>query len=176
MPIAPKLEHHRPMISLSRLPEYRIWQAMNARCNNPNNKSYGNYGGRGILVAGEWMGPGGFTPFFEHVGPRPTPKHTLDRINNNLGYQPGNVRWATRHEQNRNKRGARLLTYSGKTMCMADWAIERGIPIATICGRLRRGFTVAQALSKDHLPSRRVGPKHPRTRDSTGKFLPYVFT
>lgn len=83
-------------------PEYRIWDAMKARCCNLNNKHFKNYGGRGIRVCDRWLDS--FANFLADVGRRPSPNHSIDRINNDGNYEPGNVRWATRHEQNLNKR------------------------------------------------------------------------
>jgi hypothetical protein len=82
--------------------EYRIWRAMIARCRNPNTKDFKNYGGRGIKVCPEWLTS--YPDFLAHVGRRPDPKLTLDRIDNDGDYEPGNVRWATRTEQVRNAR------------------------------------------------------------------------
>ena len=83
--------------------EYRAWSHMNERCRNPNMKYYERYGGRGIKVCKEWQGDGGFQRFIEHIGPKPSRDHSLERIDNNSGYEPGNVKWATKKEQARNK-------------------------------------------------------------------------
>lgn len=84
-----------------RSPEYRSWAHAKERCTNPNVNGWHYYGGRGVRMCEEWLAD--FTAFYEHIGPRPTPKHSVDRINVNGHYEPGNVRWATAHEQARNK-------------------------------------------------------------------------
>ncbi len=90
--------------SLSRTPTYNTWTTMVQRCTNPRNSNYPNYGGRGICVHPAWLT---FAAFLADVGERPAGT-SLDRIDNDRGYQPGNVRWATRHEQNRNSRACKL--------------------------------------------------------------------
>jgi hypothetical protein len=87
-------------------PEYGIWNGMLERCRNPLNVSFHNYGGRGIKVCASWAGD--FTAFYGDVGPRPSPRHTLDRIDNNGNYEPGNVRWATQREQSLNRRNCQI--------------------------------------------------------------------
>jgi hypothetical protein len=95
------LKHNR-----SQTPEYKCWQQVKARCLNPNHKAYPNYGGRGIRVHEPWVND--FEAFYVYVGARPSPQHSLDRHpNNDGGYEPGNVRWATPEEQNRNRRPQR---------------------------------------------------------------------
>jgi hypothetical protein len=83
-------------------PEFRCWLDFKQRCFNPRNRGFKNYGGRGITVCDEWRHS--YEAFIAHVGRRPTPKHSIDRINNDGHYEPGNVRWATKAEQVNNKR------------------------------------------------------------------------
>lgn len=83
--------------------EYAIWCGMIKRCENVKDRCFDIYGGRGIKVCDAWRQD--FKAFFDHIGPRPSPKHSVDRIDNDRGYEPGNVRWATPQEQRRNQRG-----------------------------------------------------------------------
>lgn len=82
-------------------PEYKAWDAMKQRCFNQKCKAYKNYGGRGISVCDNWLA---FDNFIADMGYKPSPKHSLDRIDNHKGYEPENCKWATRHEQNSNRR------------------------------------------------------------------------
>jgi len=93
----------QPRHGLRNTPEYRAWSAMKTRCyNKKTGDKYRIYGGRGITVCREWLH--NFPAFLEHIGNRPSTGHSLDRINNNGNYEPGNVRWATRKEQQQNRR------------------------------------------------------------------------
>ncbi len=87
---------------MAQTPEYRAWVAMIQRCHNPKMPNFKDYGGRGIVVCDEWRGS--FTAFYEHIGPKPSSDLSIDRIENNGNYEPGNVRWATRLQQNNNTR------------------------------------------------------------------------
>lgn len=91
---------------LSRTPEFRAWSSMLSRCHRPANQNYAHYGGRGIKVCAEWSAS--FEAFYEHIGPRPSTAHSLDRIDVDGNYEPGNVRWATIKEQRHNRRDPAL--------------------------------------------------------------------
>jgi hypothetical protein len=87
-----------------RWPEYWVWSIMKDRCLNANNAKFKDYGGRGIKVCDRWLGDDGFTNFIADMGRRPSPEHSIDRIENDGNYEPGNCRWATRSQQQRNTR------------------------------------------------------------------------
>lgn len=127
-------------------PEYGVWQAMIRRCYDPNRNGSENYLGRGIVVCDEWQGEGGFERFLAHVGRRPSLKHSLDRIDNDRGYEPDNVRWATWKEQARNKRSNRLITIDGVTRCVAEWVELTDVVENTVRTRLRRGWDPKDAV------------------------------
>jgi hypothetical protein len=110
---------------------------MVTRCTNPNHKSYSLYGGKGISVCQEWSSIDKFVPSIEAaIGPRPSQKHSLDRIDSNGNYEPGNVRWATQSEQLRNQSRNRLITFDGETLCLTDWALRAGLEKRTLHARL----------------------------------------
>jgi len=142
--------------------EYRSWVAMMSRCHNPNYSGYSQYGGRGIQVCDEWRRD--FTAFLRDAGRRPSKAHSIDRIDNNGNYEPGNVRWATRKEQCNNTRRNRKLTLGGRTMTLAQWAEETGISYGTLKSRLVLGWNAKRALTtpveeKFRLKVRRVRRK-----------------
>jgi hypothetical protein len=112
------------------------------RCTSPNNQNYAQYGGRGVTVCDQWLT---FANFLADMGDRPEGK-TLDRIDNSKGYEPGNCRWATRKEQQRNRRSNRLLTHAGQTKTMAQWAEDLGVPYTRLQGRLKMGWSVDRVL------------------------------
>lgn len=131
---------------MTRSDEYDIWAHMKDRCFNKNHKHYDSYGGRGITICPEWVND--FAAFVAFVGPRPSKGHSIDRINNDGNYEPGNVRWATQIEQNRNRRHNIILTVDGVDKLLVEWAEIKGIPRSTIQGRLAKGWTHSDAVNK----------------------------
>lgn len=125
--------------------EYRAWSEAKRRCFNANAKCYPRYGGRGITMCDEWKSD--FSAFLRDLGPRPTPEHSLDRIDNNGDYRPGNCRWATAKEQNRNKRSNRLVTIDGVTIPMVTACEYYGQDQDRVHARLKYlGWSVEKAL------------------------------
>lgn len=127
--------------------EYKAWHAMIQRCENPKYSNYRTYGARGIRVCEEWKGPSGFRNFMAHVGPRPNNSMSIDRIDNNGNYEPGNVRWADDFTQNNNRSTSHYLTFDGRVQPIRAWAKEMGINEQTLHERLRRGWSVEKTLS-----------------------------
>lgn len=147
------------------IPEYNVWKGMRARCERTTNADYPYYGGRGIRVCERWSN---FLLFFADVGPRPTSQHTIDRYPNNDGnYEPGNVRWATRREQGRNKRNTRPLTYRGVTKPMSEWAEEFGLPYFTLRSRLDiYGWSLERALEEKYFEKKIVDSESITTKEA----------
>lgn len=125
-------------------PLHAVWQAMKARCLNPTDPSYPNYGGRGIKICERWLAS--FEAFCADMGPRPSRDHSIERDENEGDYEPANCRWATRAEQSNNRRTNRLLSVRDRTMTMREWEKENGLKEHTIKGRLKRGWTVEDAV------------------------------
>lgn len=125
---------------------YHIWNSMHVRCENPHHQHYDYYGGRGITVCEEWHDFANFMQWAERTGYRED--LTLDRIDSNEGYNPVNCRWATMHEQARNRRNNANITYHGVTRCLSDWAATFGINVVTLWMRIfRNGWDVERAFT-----------------------------
>lgn len=124
--------------------EYKSWFHIITRCQNPNDKYFKDYGGRGISICQEWRDS--FLAFYNHVGKRPSLKHSIDRINNDGNYKPGNVRWSLLVEQANNKRSNVLITINNTTMNVTQWAHEIGINCHTIFSRLQRNWDPQKAV------------------------------
>ena len=119
---------------------------MKNRTTNPHFKQFKDYGGRGIAVCPEWHKD--FPQFLKDMGPRPTPKHTIERRDNDGPYCAWNCYWATRYEQMSNTRHTRWITYKGRTQTLTAWSKEMGIADATLSRRLYKDcWPVALALT-----------------------------
>jgi len=108
----------RNMHGLSKTRENRIWRGIKDRCYNPNRPEYVRYGGRGIKMCEEWKND--FTTFYRDMGVRPSPNHSVERIDTNGDYEPSNCRWATRVEQQNNMRGNVKVKYMGEVMTLGQ--------------------------------------------------------
>lgn len=125
--------------------EHSIWTRMRQRCVNPKHISYPNYGGKGVTVCSRWDD---FSVFLADMGPRPSPSHSLDRYPNPKGnYEPGNVRWATREQQQRNTSRTAMMVVDGRAVPICDIADAIGISAKTLGRRKRDGWTTEEILS-----------------------------
>ncbi len=118
-------------------PEYKAWQQLKHRCSSIKNKNYFNYGGRGIKVCDRWINS--FENFYADMGNRPSKNHSIERGDNDLGYNPENCYWGTTEQQSRNKRNNHWIEYNGRKMIIGDWARELNIVGSTIRRRLKMG-------------------------------------
>lgn len=124
--------------------EFHIWCSIRQRCTNPANPAYQSYGGRGIHCCIRWRD---YSTFLKDMGRRPSPQHSIDRIDNNKGYTPTNCRWATRIEQANNKRTSRVLTLGEDSLTLSEWARIAGLKRTTLRRRLEAGWDLHVALT-----------------------------
>ena len=129
---------------MSGIPEYQTWEDIKKRCGNKKHKDYKIYGGRGIRVCDEWKHD--FMAFYNHIGPKPSSKHSIDRIDSDGHYAPGNVKWSTATEQANNTSRNRNITVDGQTKSVSQWAREYGVRPHMIIHRLNRGWDEENAV------------------------------
>jgi hypothetical protein len=129
-----RVVHHQ-----SRTPDWNRWNSMVARCHCTGSRDYPRYGGRGITVCERWRGAQGFVNYMADMGPRPSPKHSVERVDNNRGYEPGNCVWATREVQARNRSDNIVIEHAGQRLVLAQWAAALGINDGTLRSRWERG-------------------------------------
>jgi hypothetical protein len=128
--------------------ESRAYTNAKTRCTNTKNQDYHNYGGRGIKFRFQ-----SFAEFFDHLGPKPTDNYQLDRIDSDGHYEPGNVRWVTPKENQRNRKTTKTIFFRGEIKPLGEWAEELGYSYDLLYLRLRRGWSVEKAFTTpvDHL-------------------------
>lgn len=132
-------------------PEYFTWQHIKARCHNKNSPRYPEWGGRGIRMCEQWLNNP--AAFIEYMGKKPSPQHSIDRIDNSKGYEPGNCRWATPEEQSSNRKGfVREIEFNGITKNLSEWSRHFGINRELLKYRIDAGWSLSDAFTK---PSRR---------------------
>ena len=124
-------------------PTYRSWVHAKRRCEDPKQQNFERYGGRGIRVCAEWQS---FERFLADMGERPSGT-TLDRLEIDGDYAPGNCRWATRAEQSRNTSRNRYVEHAGRRLILKDFAREMGVDYCMLGARVRRGESPAAAAS-----------------------------
>jgi len=130
-------------VGYKRPPGYNSWSQMKQRCNNPNSKSFSDYGGRGIGYDPEWAV---FDKFIADMGSPPSAAYSLERIDPNGNYERKNCRWASKAEQARNRRTTQRVTYEGKDCSLAALAERHSIALPTLRARLEAGLTIESAL------------------------------
>ena len=126
---------------LCETPEYPIWEHIKNRCSCPSNA---RYGGRGIKVCERWLND--VSAFIADMGPRPSLAHSIDRIDNDGDYEPGNCRWATATEQARNRRSSKLYSYNGESKTLTAWSEVSGVLSGTIWFRVKAGWSLGEAI------------------------------
>lgn len=131
---------------MSTLPEYQIWVGIVKRTQNPNSHAWDRYGGRGITLCERWLHS--FENFYADMGPRPSKRHSLDRLDNSKGYSPENCAWKTYKEQALNRRSNRRITFRGETLSASQWAERIGISPAAFRNRMDVcGWSIEKAIT-----------------------------
>jgi hypothetical protein len=148
-------------------PEYQAWKAMKERCHSPGHKNFAHYSGRGIVVCERWKNS--FDLFLEDLGHMPAPRLTIERINNDGNYEPGNCRWATRKEQAQNTSRNIYFQYQGKKICLSELArTDRCcVRVGTLRKRLIAGWTLHRAMTTPSREAASIVPRMLTFRDET---------
>jgi hypothetical protein len=139
----------------SRPPEFFAWRNLVARCTNPDHPKWPRYGGRGIRVCPRWLDS--FPAFLADMGPRPGREYSIDRRENDGHYEPGNCRWATRPQQDRNRGDNRIVEYGGLRLPAVAMCERFGVDYVLFRNRLRHGWTVARAIEEPASKARAPG-------------------
>lgn len=139
--------------------EYACWRSMRSRCMSPEHRNYHRYGGRGVTVHPQWSGSDGFDAFYAYMGPAPaTPRSSIERIDNNGNYEPGNVRWATPKEQSQNTSRSVRTLFRGELRTLSEIADIAGEKYHRVFQRFRRGLT-GEDLVRRHKVGRKAKHK-----------------
>lgn len=130
--------------------DYHIWIGMKTRCLNKNSRLYKNYGGRGIKICERWLESNGigFINFIADMGPRPSLSYSLERVNNNGGYNPGNCKWATNSEQANNKRTNKRIIYGGESFTVAQFSRKVNLIPSNVARSLRLGYSPEEIVKR----------------------------
>lgn len=132
---------------LSHTRAFRSWTKAKQRCFDPKHVAFHKYGGAGITMCDKWKNS--FADFYSDMGEPPTPRHSLDRIENTKGYEPGNCRWASKKQQSDNSQWPRLITFRGETKNLSEWARSLGMDINSVRTRIKiLGWSVERALTE----------------------------
>ena len=124
--------------------EYMAWMSMRARCRNAKHPEYARYGGRGIRICDRWAS---FDAFLADMGPKPSRRRSIDRIDNNGGYSPGNCRWATKRTQAENREVTTWITHDGVTKTLSSWSRYLGGNRGLVARRIAKGWSEARAVT-----------------------------
>lgn len=151
--VARSSSEHNGTHRMSHTKIHRVWRLMKSRCGNPNDKSWPNYGGRGIKVCERWLHS--FEKFYADMGDIPFDGAQIDRVDNDGHYEPGNCRWSTAKENSNNRRSTKKIVFRGETHSVLEWSHIIGIHASLLYGRLSRGWSVEDAFGK---PPRNASP------------------
>lgn len=132
---------------INRAKEYGVWVSIKVRIYNPRSKYYDKYGGRGISMCPQWRES--FTSFLRDMGPRPSDRHSIERVDVNGDYCPSNCVWALPVTQQNNRRNNTRVLFRGETKNLGQWARHFGIKPSTLCQRLKHGWTMERALTEE---------------------------
>ncbi len=146
--------------------EYKTWEQMKKRCLSLNNPAYPRYGGRGIVICSQWKDS--YETFYKDMGPKPSSKYTIERINNDGPYSPENCKWATRKEQASNKRTSVVAKFYTGSKTMKELGAEYGINHETLRARLCKGLSLKEALEYKKHSRHKISPRPKNSANSGG--------